>query len=190
MTQDEKIQYVLDKMHALFAQSVGPNNRNDYMAEHQLHGINWHFTLSADDIVNQKIPANVAGCTGRARVFFKFASEIGLECFVVATAKQDELEISRQLRKNQQPDRGIRNGHQVIAMRDEITGKLRAFDPGGKNLRYFNSEINVGGILKFRPNPGDVPVDYVITAIVSPQEFDKVASHRDIHNLYMNGTVE
>ena len=68
MTQDEQIQSILDKMHAMFNGAAGPNNRAEYMRQHNVSGTDWHFSLSADDIINQKIPRAVVGCTGIAKV--------------------------------------------------------------------------------------------------------------------------
>ena len=78
MTQDDKIQSLLDKMHTMFNGAVGPNNRAEYMRQHNVSGIDWHFSLSADDIINQKIPRMVAGCTGIAKVFCKYATDASM----------------------------------------------------------------------------------------------------------------
>ena len=63
--QDKLIQSLLDKMHAIFDRAAGPNNRAEYMRQHNVSGRDWHFYLSAADNIKQKIQRAVAGCTGR-----------------------------------------------------------------------------------------------------------------------------
>ena len=36
MKQDELIQSLLDKMHAMFDKAIGPNNRSEYMRQHNV----------------------------------------------------------------------------------------------------------------------------------------------------------
>ena len=170
MTQDDQIQSILDKMHAIFDRAAGPNNRSEYMRQHNVSGIDWHFSLSADDIIKQKIPRAVAGCTGKAKVFSKLATEAGLKHVVLTTARMADLNAAEQDRKSGKKERII-SGHQIIAVYDE-NGKLRAFDPGLKELKYIKSEIQVGNIIKFRFGGEIIP--HTITAILTPQEFAKV----------------
>lgn len=181
MKQDELIQSLLDKMHAMFDKAIGPNNRSEYMRQHNVSGIDWHFSLSADDIINQKIPRAVAGCTGISKVFSKLATEAGLKHVVLTTARMADLNAAEQDRKSGKKERII-SGHQIIAVYDE-NGKLRAFDPGLKELKYIKSDIQVGNIIKFRFGGEVVP--HRITAILAPQKFAKVNTYKKLRDLYI-----
>ena len=184
MKQDELIQSLLDKMHAMFDKAIGPNNRSEYMRQHNVSGIDWHFSLSADDIINQKIPRMVAGCTGIAKVFCKYATDAGLDCVVLATARIENLDGAAQDIKEGKKERII-NGHQIIAVHD-AGGRLRAFDPGLKELKYIKSDIQVGNIIKFRFGGEIIP--HTITAILTPQEFAKVNTYKKLRDLYICGS--
>ena len=122
MTQDDQIQSILDKMHTMFDGAVGPNNRAEYMRMKNVSGIDWHFSLTAEDIINQKIPRMVAGCTGIAKVFCKYATDAGLDFFVLTTARVADLAGAADDHAAGNAERII-NGHQIIAVRDE-NGKL------------------------------------------------------------------
>ena len=183
MKQDELIQSLLDKMHAMFDKAIGPNNRSEYMQQHNVSGIDWHFSLSADDIINQKIPRAVAGCTGIAKVFCKYATDAGLDCVVLTTARIENLDGAAQDIKEGKKERII-NGHQIIAVYDK-NGKLRAFDPGQKELKYIKSEIKVGNIINFRFDGTVVP--HLITAILTPTEYSKIDTYKKLRDIYVNG---
>lgn len=184
VNQDELIQSLLDKMHAMFDKAIGPNDYSEYMRQHNVSGIYWHFSLSADDIIKQKIPRAVAGCTGKAKVFSKLATEVGLKHVVLTTACEEKLKGAERDRKYGKKERLI-SGHQIIAVYDE-NGKLRAFDPGLKELRYIKSEIQVGNIINFNFGEGVVP--HRITAILTPQEFAKVNTYKKLRDLYVYGS--
>ena len=66
---EEKIKSIMAQMHNIFHDAVGPRSRSDYMKSQGVSGRDWHFGLSAEDIIKDKIPANVIGCTGRAKLF-------------------------------------------------------------------------------------------------------------------------
>ncbi len=184
MKQDELIQSLLDKMHAMFDKAIGPNNRSEYIRQHNVSGIDWHFSLSADDIIKQNIPRAVAGCTGISKVFSKLATETGLKHVVLTTARMADLNGAEQDRKSAKKERII-SGHQIIAVYDE-NGKLRAFDPGRKELRYIKSEIQVGNIINF--HFGGEVVPHRITAILAPQKFAKVNTYKKLRDLYICGS--
>lgn len=184
MNQDNLIRSLLDKMHAMFDKAIGPNNRSEYMCQHNVSGIDWHFSLSADDIIKQNIPRAVAGCTGISKVFSKLATEAGLKHVVLTTARMADLNAAEQDRKSGKKERII-SGHQIIAVYDE-NGKLRAFDPGLKELKYIKSDIQVGNIIKFRFGGEVVP--HRITAILTPQEFAKVNTYKKLRDLYICGS--
>ena len=181
MNQDNLIQSLLDKMHAMFDKAIGPNNRSEYMRQHNVSGIDWHFSLSADDIIKQNIPRAVAGCTGISKVFSKLATEAGLKHVVLTTARMADLNGAEQDRKSGKKERII-SGHQIIAVYDE-NGKLRAFDPGRKELRYIKSDIQVGNIINFHFSVGVLP--HLITAILTPQEFTEVNTYKKLRDLYV-----
>lgn len=183
MTQDDQIQSLLDKMHTMFDGAVGPNNRAEYMRQHNVSGTDWHFSLSADDIINQKIPRAVAGCTGIAKVFCKYATDAGLDCVVLATARIENLNSVAQDIKEGKKERII-SGHQIIAVRDK-NGKLRAFDPGQKELKYIKSEIKVGNIINFRFD--GVVVPHLISTILPPTEYNKINTYKKLRDVYVNG---
>lgn len=183
MNQDNLIQSLLDKMHAMFDKAIGPNNRSEYMRQHNVGGIDWHFSLSADDIINQKIPRAVAGCTGIAKVFCKYATDAGLDCVVLTTARIENLNGALQDIKEGKKERVI-SGHQIIAVYDK-NGKLHAFDPGQKELKYIKSEIEVGNIINFRFDGAVVP--HLITAILPPAEYSKIDTYKKLRDVYVNG---
>ncbi len=172
MTQDEKIQSVLDKMHAMFAQADPEQTRASYARAHNLQGMDFVWALSADDIINgengRPLNRRVGGCDGVAKVFCKYAQEIGLDCSVLVTIRDD-----------------FHNGHQIIAVRDEQTDQLRAFDPGRPQLKYINRPIEVNRILDF--NLGGQIIPHTITAIISPQEHANIKKYSQLHDLYVRG---
>lgn len=182
MTQDDQIQSILDKMHTMFDGAVGPNNRAEYMRMKNVSGIDWHFSLTAEDIINQKIPRMVAGCTGIAKVFCKYATDAGLDFFVLTTARVADLAGAADDHAAGNAERII-NGHQIIAVRDE-NGKLRAFDPGLQELRYRKSDIYVGRILKLH---FDDVIPHVITAILTLAEYNKIDTYKKLRDVYVNG---
>lgn len=182
MTQDEKIQSILDRIQELFAHSVGPRNRREYMQLHGSHGIDWSFGLTADDIINRKIPRAVCGCSGIASVFIKYAGECGLDCVALTTAMQKDLDGAAQDRKDGKRERVV-NGHQIIAVRD-ANGVLRAFDPGKPELKYLDTPVTVGTIINF--NFGACR----ITAILSPSEYEKIDTYKKLRDINVNGGAE
>lgn len=182
--QDKLIQSLLDKMHAIFDRAAGPNNRAEYMRQHNVSGIDWHFSLSVDDIIEQRVPRAVAGCTGISKVFSKLATEAGLKHVVLTTARIADLNGAEQDRKDGRKERII-SGHQIIAVYDE-KGNLRAFDPGRKELGYIKSDIQVGNIINFQFSVGVLP--HRITAILTPQEFAKVNTYKKLRDLYVYGS--
>ena len=52
---EEKIKSIMSQMHTMFHDAVGPRSRPDYMKERGVSGRDWHFRLSADDIIKDKI---------------------------------------------------------------------------------------------------------------------------------------
>jgi len=117
-----------------------------------------------------------------AKVFCKYATDAGLNFFVLTTARVADLAGAADDHAAATAERII-NGHQIIAVRDE-NGKLRAFDPGLQELRYIKPDIYVGSIVKFR---FDDVIPHVITAILTPAEYNKIDTYKKLRDLYVNG---
>ena len=175
----EQIQSVLDRMHEILHNAIGPRNRRDYMMEHGITGRDWHFSLTADDIIKNKISANVMGCTGRAKLFCKLATDAGVPCFAVCTAYEPDWNDARDGNEH------TISGHQVITV--EIDGKLRMFDPGKPKLEFINTDVTVGSLVDFGFR--DVPGRYLITAIMSPDEYNKINTYQKLRNVYASGDM-
>ena len=117
MHRKENTKVLLNDLHQILDQAVGPNNHAEYMREISVQGIHWHFSLSADDIINKKVPKRVIGCTGVAKLFCKLATDAGLKCMAVCTAYEPDW-------------RAVRHGDKRVVIAVEIDGRLRMFDPG------------------------------------------------------------
>lgn len=175
---EEKIKSIMAQMHTIFRDAIGPRSRPDYMKEHQVSGRDWHFGLSADDIIKDKIPANVVGCTGRAKLFCKLAAEQGIKSFVVCTAKYNDWQATHDGKANHM------NGHQIIAV--EIDGKMRVFDPGRKDLVFIDTELESGTFIDAIDSGKK---EYIITAVVPGLEFAKMNTYQQLMNLYSSGDM-
>ena len=64
-------------------------------------------------------------------------------------------------------------------------GRLRAFDPGQKELKYIKPEIKFGNIINFRFD--GVVVPHLITAILTPTEYNKIDTYKKLRDVYVNG---
>lgn len=175
----EKIQSILDRMHEILHNAVGPRSRREYMESIGVGGRDWHFSLTADDIIKDKIPANVMGCTGRAKLFCKLAADAGLPCFAVCTAYEPDWNDARGGKEH------TISGHQVIAV--EIDGKLCMFDPGKPKLAFIDTDVVVGNLVDFGFR--DMPGRYLITAIMSPKEYAKTNTYQKLRNIYASGDM-
>ena len=175
----EKIQKVLDDLHQILDQAVGPNSRAEYMREISVQGIDWHFSLSADDIINKKVPKRVIGCTGVAKLFCKLATDAGLKCMAVCTAYEPDWRAVRD------GDNRIVDGHQVIAV--EIDGRLRVFDPGRKELKFIDTDVKIGNLVDFKFS--DRKGMYLITAVMEPSDYAKIDSYQKLFNVYASGDI-
>lgn len=183
----EKTNTVLEKIDAFF-HGLEPSlknaiSRDDYFAQHPeiKDQVNYNFSLSADDIIKQQIPYNAAGCTGRAKLFSKYAKEVGLKDFsIVATVKQDDI-------KSKNSDQMI-DGHQIIAIK--LSDGLHMIDPGiGKTYE----KAKVDGICRVGENidaTGNNHKDHVISAILDPEEYDSIKTYEQMKNIYLRGVYE
>lgn len=179
MTQlESQIQAIIDKMHVIFHNASGANDRTEYMRDNNIAGdINWSFSLSADDIINQKIPPRVAGCTGRAKLFCHLAAAVGLPCYVVATADYQDWLRAESGRPN------IINGHQIIAV--DMDGSLRAFSPGREKLEWISGDVIPGRFINaVRNKPKNL-----ITAVVPGDDFAQCDTYQKLRNLYTSGSM-
>lgn len=183
----EKVNIVLEKIDKFF-HDIEPSLRNaisrdTYFEQHPeiTDHKNFNFSLSADNIIEKKIPYNVAGCTGRAKLFSKYAKEVGLKDFsIVATAKKDDI-------KNKNSKKMI-DGHQLVAIK--LSDGLHMIDPGaGKTYE----KAKIDGICKVGENIDAVrsnKKDYVISAILEPNEYDNIKTYEQIKKLYIDGVYK
>jgi len=57
----KQIQEILNKLHEILRGAQGPRTRREYMESKGFTGRDWHFSLTADEIIKNKIPGNVIG---------------------------------------------------------------------------------------------------------------------------------
>ena len=180
------IQSILDKMYQMFHSAIGPRTRREYMESIAIIcNRDWHFSLTADEIIDKKIPANVMGCTGRAKVFCKMAADIGIECYAVCTAVNRDRELAKQGIKTSRGREPTIGGHQIIAVK--INGKLKMFDPGRPELTFLPEDVRIGNLVNFHFTDGSDP--YLITAIMTPDEYAKVNTYQKLRNIYASGDI-
>ena len=185
----EKVNIVLKKIDDFF-HDIEPSlknaiSRDEYFEQHPeiTDHKNFNFSLSGGDIVEQKIPYNAAGCTGRAKLFSKYAQEkeIGLKDFsIVATAKKEDI-------KNKNSGKMI-DGHQLVAIK--LSDGLHMIDPG-KGKTYDKAQIE--GVCKVGEDidaVGNNQKDYVISAILKPGKYDDIKTYEQMKRLYIIGTFK
>ena len=143
------------------------------------NGCFWSATCAFNATSKEKIPANVVGCTGRAKLFCKLAAEQGIKSFVVCTAKYNDWQATHDGKANHM------NGHQIIAV--EIDGKMRVFDPGRKNLVFIDTDLKSG---EFIDAIDSGKKEYIVTAVVPGDEFAKMKTYQQLMNLYSSGDME
>lgn len=174
-----KIQETLDEMQQMFKVAIGPRNRREYMNSIGVSGRDWHFGLTPEEqIIKNKIPANVIGCTGRAKLFCELAKRKGIKSYVVCTALYDDWKAVKQ-----GEDKTI-NGHQINAV--EIDGKMMVFDAGRKHLKFINTDLKPGSFIDAMDSG---KLDYMISAIVPGDEFQHVDTYKKLRNLYTSGDI-
>ena len=175
------IQSILTEMNTIFHTAVGVRSRPEYLAEYKkTHpDIKDHFGLSVKQIIQDKIPVQVIGCTGVAKLFCELAAKQGIKAFVVCTAKYDDWQAT----KNSGQKKMI-NGHQINAV--EIDGHLCVFDATKPNLKFIGTDLIIGD---FIDATGKGKADYMITAIVAGAEFQTVTNYQKLFNLYASGDI-
>ncbi len=150
-------------------------SRDEYCEQHP--GIkdcqNCNFSLSADEIIKHKIPYKVAGCTGRAKLFSKFARDIGLtDFFVVPAFVTDDIDKKGQI-----------NGHGLIAI--QLSYGLFLIDPM-KGRRFEDARIKGKCAIDEKIDAsGNGKKDYTIAAILTPEEYDKINSYEKMKKVFL-----
>lgn len=183
----KKVNIILEKIdtffHGLEPSLKNAISRDTYFEQHPeiTDHKNFNFSLSGDDIVEQKIPYNAAGCTGRAKLFSKYAQEIGLKDFsIVVTAKKEDI-------KNKNSGKMI-DGHQLVAIK--LSDGLHMIDPG-KGKTYEKAQID--GVCKVGEDIDAVGYnqkDYVISAVLEPSEYDNIKTYEQMKRLYIIGAFK
>ncbi len=147
---------------------------DEYIRRHNIENpaLNFGFHIGAQDIIDMKIPASVAACTGHAKLFSKLAMDAGLDTVVIATADLPK-------RKK------LIDGHQIIGV--EIGGKIVAFDPAKPTFTPIDGDVKIRNKIQSVDTP--TYPKYTITAVVSPTDFANVSCYQDIENLYLTPAV-
>ena len=166
----QKLEETHAEFHKIFQNAVGPRNLRDYadtkgMTMNQAE--DWKFSLTAQDIINEHIPANVVGCSGRAAVFSHLLQQKLVPHKIILTAVVNDLNRAyNDIQQGNKPS--LIHGHQIIAI--EIDGHLRMFDPGDKKPALIDGDVFVGRNFKYNFSDDN----YVITNIMSPKEYERI----------------
>ena len=178
--------------------SSAPISRREYINSHPeiQDALDFSFSLSADDIIARKIPMQVMGCTGVAKLFAKYAEEEKLNCFAVFTAKMVDLEEKKKDRN------AIVSGHQIIAV--QFSDGVRMFDPACKDGLQFYKNTNGQEILvpSMRHLLGKELVSQnskdpwaqrqagaTITSVEPSSKLTHIKSYKDVENRYLMGEL-
>ncbi len=168
MEKLQKIHYVLDRIKQFKVDTKnspeGNLDRQEYRQKYNLER-NFNFALTANDIIDGKIPVKVIGCTGLVKLFAYYANEIGLDCEVVFTANENDL-------KNKSSQI---NGHQLISVKLE-NGKEVVFDPQEPELK----EINLA-------NFSHAGTPHIFVAKQLGKDIEKVNSYETLEKIYLDG---
>ena len=183
--QESLVQQILDEMHNILSNALGPNNRREYMRANNIRGdINWSFSLSPTDIIRNRIPSNVIGCTGCAKLFCFLAQQYGIKCNVVAMASIPDWRREHFATQGVTPDNSdiVINGHQIISV--DFADGPRMFEPARRRFVPLTVPPRIGGIVDI-----GTPQEYIIRAIVPGDKFIKLSSYWELDNLYRNSTT-
>lgn len=176
----QKLEETHKEFHKIFQNAVGPRSLRDYAISKDMtmdQAEDWKFALTAQDIINEHIPANVAGCSGRAAVFSKLLQQRMIPHKIVLTAVVNDLSDAQfAVLQGKKPN--IINGHQIIAA--QIDGKMRMFDPGDKTLKLIDGDVFIGRRFKFNFSDDR----YVITNIMSPNEYETIDTPEKLQSAY------
>ena len=178
--------------------SSDPISRREYINSHPeiQDALEFSFSLSTDDIIARKIPMQVMGCTGVAKLFSKYAEGEKLDCFAVFTAKMADLEEKKKDRD------AIVSGHQIIAV--QFSDGVRMFDPACKDGLQFYKDSNGEEILvpsmkhllgkKLVSQNSKYPwaqrqAGAVITSVEPSSRLAHIKSYKDVENRYLIGEL-
>jgi hypothetical protein len=174
--------------------SSAPISRREYIDTHPeiQNPFDFSFSLAADDIIAQKIPMGVMGCTGVAKLFAKYAKEENLDCSVVFTAKINDLE------EKKKDKNAVISGHQIIAV--QFSDGVRMFDPANPNGLQFYKEANgqeiqvpsmkhLIGKKLVSQNSNDPwaqrQAGTIITSIENSSKLASIKTYKDVENHYL-----
>ena len=171
---EQIIQDILTEMDTMFHAAVGVRSRSEYLVEYKkTHSdIKDHFGLSVEQIIQDKIPPQVIGCTGVSKLFCELAKKHSIKAFVVCTVKYDDWKAVKG------GENRMMNGHQINAV--EIDGRWRVFDATKPVLKFIDTDLIIGSLIDAL---GKGKSDYMITAIVPGNEFQLVDTGRKLMNL-------
>lgn len=144
----------------------GNLNRLEYKNKYHLED-GFNFTLTAKDIIKNKIPLQVIGCTGLAKLFVYYSQEIGLDCDIIFTANKKDLENKRK----------IINGHQLISVKLKNTDEI-IFDPQNSCLKKI--ELN---------NYMHNNALHIFTGRLSGKYIELVNSYKILEDIYINSNT-
>ncbi len=180
---DQNLEETLVEFHKLFENSRGPQNLGEYAKAHNMNmaqAEEWKFALTVPEIIQQKIPADVIGCSARANVFSYLLRQRMVLHKIVLTARKDHLMSAQNaIAQGQKPN--LIHGHQIIAV--EIDGKLRMFDPSRKALEFIDTIVEP--LRTFQYNTEGLPGDYIITNVMSWQDHEKIKHSDDLQQAYI-----
>lgn len=177
--------------------SSAPISRREYINSHPeiQDALDFSFSLSADDIIAQKIPMQVMGCTGVAKLFSKYAQEENLDCFTVFTANIKKLEERKTSKQT------IVDGHQIIAV--QFSDGVRMFDPACKDgLQFYKDNEKEILVPSMRHLLGKELVSQnskdpwaqrqagaIITFVEPSSKLKYIKSYKDVENRYLMGEL-
>ncbi len=168
------IEKVLIRMRNIFRKAIGVRRRGDWLRANGVCVSDWIYSVTAEDVINKKIPSRVAGEFARAKLFCKIAAEVGLDCYVVCTANTDDLKNNAR----------FINGFPLIAI--NINDELHAFNPAHWPLRFIPGHVAVGECI--RSVRHWMPCQ--ICAIVPRDDFMKITSYNEMHKIYLTKQVQ
>lgn len=186
MTDQEVIARINDCLNRVRTQFLKNENitsfnqgisRLDYYKQHNIKDqSNYHFALSAQDIIDKKIPYKVAGCTGTAKLFSKYAMEAGLtdRIFVVPTVNSTSFNSNKP----------SFDGHQIIAIL--LEDGMHLFDPAKSPLNFIPGNVKIDEPVDAL---GSGQKDHIITGIMHPEEFAKIDSRNKLQEVYMKSHI-
>lgn len=179
----QNLEETLVEFHKLFENSHGPRNLREYAKAHNMNmaqAEEWKFALTVPEIIQEKIPADVIGCSARADVFSSLLRSRMVPHKIVLTARKDHLMSAQNaIAQGQKPN--LIHGHQIIAV--EIDGKLRMFDPSKKALEFIDAIVEPRRTFQY--NTEGLPGDYIITNVMSWQDHEKIKHSDDLQQAYI-----